>query len=93
MRYSKEYEWLSAAEDGVATIGVAEHAANVLGDVVFVQLPDVGDTVTAGETCGEPESTKAVSDLHSPVTGEVVAANQNVVDDPAVVNSTPFEGG
>lgn len=66
LRYSKEHEWLSAAEDGVATVGITEHAANALGDVVFVQLPEVGDTVTAGETCGELESTKSVSDLYSP---------------------------
>ncbi|MGW2814772.1 glycine cleavage system protein GcvH [Streptomyces sp. NPDC001415] len=93
LRYSKEHEWLSATEDGVATVGITEHAANALGDVVYVQLPNVGDTVTAGETCGELESTKSVSDLYSPVTGEVVAANQDVVDDPALVNSAPFEGG
>ncbi|GGP49959.1 glycine cleavage system protein GcvH [Streptomyces abikoensis] len=94
LRYSKEHEWLSAADaDGVATVGITEFAANALGDVVYAQLPAVGDTVTAGETCGELESTKSVSDLYSPVTGEVVAANQDVVDDPALVNSAPFEGG
>ncbi|SDJ73825.1 glycine cleavage system protein GcvH [Streptomyces indicus] len=93
LRYSKEHEWLSAAEDGVATVGITEHAANALGDVVFVQLPEVGETVTAGESCGELESTKSVSELYSPVTGEVVEANQDVVDDPSLVNSAPFEGG
>ncbi|AZQ73692.1 MULTISPECIES: glycine cleavage system protein GcvH [Streptomyces] len=94
LRYSKEHEWLSAADaDGVATVGITEFAANALGDVVYAQLPAVGDSVTAGETCGELESTKSVSDLYSPVTGEVVAANQDVVDDPALVNSAPFEGG
>ncbi|MGP9018426.1 glycine cleavage system protein GcvH [Streptomyces sp. BR1] len=93
LRYSKEHEWLSGAEDGVSTVGITEHAANALGDVVYVQLPEVGATVTAGETCGELESTKSVSDLYSPVTGEVVAANQDVVDDPSLVNSAPFEGG
>lgn len=93
LRYSKEHEWLSATEDGVATIGITEFAANSLGDVVFAQLPAVGDTVTAGESCGELESTKSVSDLYSPVSGEVVEANQDVVDDPSLVNSAPFEGG
>ncbi|CAM5517382.1 glycine cleavage system H protein [Streptomyces spiroverticillatus] len=93
LRYSKEHEWLATAEDGVATVGITEFAANALGDVVYAQLPEVGDTVTAGETCGELESTKSVSDLYSPVTGEVVAANQDVVDDPSLVNSAPFEGG
>ena len=93
LRYSKEHEWLSAAEDGVATVGITEHAANALGDVVFVQLPAVGDTVTAGESCGELESTKSVSDLYAPVNGEVTAVNEDVVDDPSLVNSAPFEGG
>ncbi|MFC9925278.1 glycine cleavage system protein GcvH [Streptomyces sp. NPDC127190] len=93
LRYSKEHEWLSDAEDGVSTVGITEHAANALGDVVFVQLPAVGDTVTAGESCGELESTKSVSDLYAPVTGEVTEINQDVVDDPSLVNSAPFEGG
>jgi len=93
LRYSKEHEWLSDAEDGVSTIGITEHAANALGDVVFVQLPEVGDTVTAGETCGELESTKSVSDLYCPVTGEVTEVNEDVVNDPSLVNSAPFEGG
>ncbi|MGW4163749.1 glycine cleavage system protein GcvH [Streptomyces sp. NPDC004788] len=93
LRYSKEHEWLSAVEDGVATVGITEHAANALGDIVYVQLPEVGDTVTAGESCGELESTKSVSELYAPVTGEVVEANQDVVADPELVNKHPFEGG
>ena len=94
LRYTKEHEWLTAADgDGVSTVGITAFAANALGDVVYVQLPEVGDTVTAGETCGELESTKSVSDLYSPATGEVVEANQAVVDDPSLVNSAPFEGG
>ncbi|MFE4666601.1 glycine cleavage system protein GcvH [Streptomyces sp. NPDC056716] len=94
LRYSKEHEWLSAAdENGVATVGITEFAANALGDVVYAQLPEAGTAVTAGDTCGELESTKSVSDLYSPVTGEVVEFNQDVVDDPALVNSAPFEGG
>ncbi|MFE9174105.1 glycine cleavage system protein GcvH [Streptomyces kebangsaanensis] len=93
LRYSKEHEWVSPVEDGVATIGITEFAANALGDVVYAELPAVGDTVAAGETCGELESTKSVSDLYSPVSGEVTETNQNVVDDPSLVNSAPFEGG
>ncbi|MEV4947962.1 glycine cleavage system protein GcvH [Streptomyces sp. NPDC053755] len=93
LRYTKEHEWLSDAEDGVATVGITEFAANALGDVVYAQLPAVGDTVTAGETCGELESTKSVSDLYSPVTGEVTEANEDVVNDPSLVNTAPFEGG
>lgn len=93
LRYSKEHEWLSVAEDGVSTVGITEFAANALGDVVYAQLPEVGATVTAGESCGELESTKSVSDLYAPVTGEIVEFNQDVVEDPALVNSAPFEGG
>ncbi|GAA2120701.1 glycine cleavage system protein GcvH [Streptomyces synnematoformans] len=93
LRYSKEHEWVAAGDDGVATVGITAHAADALGDVVFVQLPEVGDAVTAGEPCGELESTKSVSDLYAPVTGEVTAANQDVVDDPALVNSGPYEDG
>ncbi|WP_316526184.1 glycine cleavage system protein GcvH [Kitasatospora brasiliensis] len=90
LQYTKEHEWLTAAEAGVSTVGITEHAATALGDIVYVQLPAVGDTVTAGETCGELESTKSVSDLFSPVTGEVVEINEDVVSDPAMVNADPF---
>ncbi|MDH6116281.1 glycine cleavage system protein GcvH [Kitasatospora sp. GAS204B] len=94
LQYSKDHEWLTAADaDGVSTVGITEHAATALGDIVYVQLPAVGDTVTAGETCGELESTKSVSDLYSPATGEVVEVNEAVTDEPALVNSAAFEGG
>ncbi len=93
LRYSKEHEWVSEPADGVRTVGITSHAADALGDVVFVQLPAVGDSVTAGQTCGELESTKSVSDLFSPVSGEVTEVNQDVSDDPSLVNSAPFEGG
>ncbi len=93
LRYSKEHEWLTDAVEGVSTVGITEHAANALGDVVFVELPAVGSTVTAGESCGELESTKSVSDLYSPVDGEIVEVNEDVVGDPSLVNSAPFEGG
>ncbi|MFJ9455147.1 glycine cleavage system protein GcvH [Kitasatospora sp. NPDC101447] len=90
LQYTKEHEWLTAAEDGVSTVGITKHAADALGDIVYVQLPAVGDTITAGETCGELESTKSVSDLFSPVTGEVTEINEDVVADPATVNADPF---
>ncbi|GAQ58649.1 glycine cleavage system protein GcvH [Streptomyces acidiscabies] len=93
LRYSKEHEWISPAEDGVATVGITEHAANALGDVVFVDLPAVGTAVTAGESCGELESTKSVSELYAPVDGEVTEVNPNVSDDASLVNSEPFTGG
>jgi glycine cleavage system H protein len=93
LRYSKEHEWLAPHKAEVATVGITSHAADALGDVVFVELPEVGSTVTAGEPCGELESTKSVSELYSPVSGEVTEVNSEVVDDPSLVNSAPFEGG
>ncbi|MEV8602944.1 glycine cleavage system protein GcvH [Streptomyces griseoviridis] len=93
LRFSKEHEWLSVAEDGVATVGITEFAANALGDVVYADLPGTGSAVTAGETCGELESTKSVSELYSPVSGEVTEVNEDVQNDPSLVNSEPFEGG
>ncbi|MFR9725398.1 glycine cleavage system protein GcvH [Streptomyces sp. MS19] len=93
LRYSKEHEWLSTADDGVATVGITQYAANQLGDVVYIQLPETGTAVTAGEPCGELESTKSVSDLYSPVSGTITEVNQEVVDDPSLVNSEPFGDG
>ncbi|GAA1407678.1 glycine cleavage system protein GcvH [Kitasatospora putterlickiae] len=94
LQYTEEHEWLTAADaDGVSTIGITQHAADALGDIVYVELPEVGSAVTAGETCGELESTKSVSDLFSPVTGEVTEVNEDVKNDNSLVNGEPFEGG
>lgn len=91
--YSAEHEWVSAATDGVVTVGISEVATDALGDIVYVDLPTVGDTITAGETCGEVESTKSVSDLYAPVSGEVVEVNQAAIDDTASINSAPYTDG
>lgn len=90
--YTAEHEWI-ALDGDVATIGITGYAANKLGDVVFVDLPDVDAGVTAGEVCGEIESTKSVGELYAPVDGDVVAVNHEVVDDPSLVNSDPFGAG
>ncbi|GAA4945250.1 glycine cleavage system protein GcvH [Uniformispora flossi] len=90
--YSKDHEWLTTDGDP-AVIGISEFAANALGDVVFVQLPEVGTRVTAGEPCGELESTKSVSDIFAPADGEVVEVNTAVVDEPELVNSDPYGDG
>ena len=92
LSYTKEHEWIRIA-DGEATVGVTAFAAESLGDVVFVQLPEVGETITSGETCGEIESTKSVSELYAPATGEITAINESVVDSPELVNSDPFGAG
>ncbi|AHI01473.1 glycine cleavage system protein GcvH [Kutzneria viridogrisea] len=92
LEYTAEHEWVSVT-DGLTKVGITAFAAESLGDIVYVQLPEVGSAVTAGEPCGELESTKSVSDLFAPVTGEVVAVNDKVADDPAVVNTDPFGDG
>jgi len=91
LRYSAEHEWIDAASP--AKIGITQVAADALGDVVYVDLPEVGDSVTAGETCGEVESTKSVSDLYSPVTGTIVEVNQEAADNPAILNEDPYGNG
>lgn len=87
-KYSVEHEWID--DNSPATVGVTEVAADALGEVVYIDLPAVGTAVTAGEVCGEIESTKSVSDLYSPATGTVVEVNTSVVDDPALVNSDAY---
>lgn len=92
LSYTAEHEWIETRGD-VARVGVTAFATEALGDIVFVELPEVGSKITGGESCGELESTKSVSDLYSPVSGEVTEVNEDVVSDPALVNSAPFEGG
>lgn len=92
LQYTAEHEWI-AVDGDTARVGVTGYAADALGDVVYVDLPAVGSTVTAGESCGELESTKSVSDLYSPVTGEVVEVNEAIDADPSLVNSDPFGAG
>ena len=89
LKYTDQHEWVALVGD-VATVGITDYAADKLGDVVFVELPAVGSTVTAGEVCGEIESTKSVGELYAPVTGEVVEVNDAVVDDPGSVNGDAF---
>ena len=95
--YSEDHEWIDATADAAAgatvKVGITSVAADRLGEVVFAELPAVGDTVTAGETCGEVESTKSVSDLFAPVTGTVTAVNDSVHDDYSIINSDPFGAG
>lgn len=89
LRYTEQHEWVRADGD-VLTVGITDFASDALGDIVFVQLPAVGDAVKAGDVCGEIESTKSVSDLVAPVSGTVTEVNSAVVDDPALLNSDPY---
>jgi glycine cleavage system H protein len=92
IRYTKEHEWIRL-EDGVAVVGITDHAQEVLGDVVFVELPDAGREVEEAEACAVVESVKAASDVYSPLAGKVVESNQAIVDDPALVNRDPTGDG
>lgn len=89
LKYTKDHEWMKMEGD-VAVIGISDFAQDALGDVVFINLPEVGDTVTAGESFGDVESVKAVSDVNSPVTGVVVAVNEDLADSPENLNTDPY---
>ncbi|GIG60759.1 glycine cleavage system H protein [Longispora fulva] len=91
LSYTAEHEWITGEEP--ATVGITAYAAEALGDIVYVELPEPGTELKAGETCGELESTKSVSELYAPVTGTVVARNEAVVDDPSLINSDPQGAG
>jgi glycine cleavage system H protein len=93
LRYTEAHEWVRDLGDGVVRIGITDHAQDQLGDVVFVQLPAVGDTVTAGAAVGEVESTKSVSDIYAPVSGTVVAVNDSLENSPELINSGPYQAG
>ena len=94
LSYTSEHEWVSAlTAEGTVRVGITDHAQDALGDVVYVDLPSVGDSVAAEESFGEIESTKSVSDLFAPISGEVVAVNEGLEDDPAQVNSDPYGEG
>ena len=90
--YTKEHEWV-LVEDDIATIGISEYAQGELGDVVFIEMPDVGDETIQSETCASIEAVKAVSDMYAPVSGEVTAINETLEDDPQQVNNDPYEAG
>lgn len=93
LSYTEEHEWITQPSDGVVTVGITAYAADSLGDIVYVSLPQEGAAVEAGEPCGEAESTKSVSDVYAPVTGEIVAVNGAVEEDPSVINSDPYGEG
>lgn len=92
LSYTAEHEWISIDGD-IATVGITDYAAEKLGDVVFVELPTIDSGVSAGQVCGEIESTKSVGELYAPLTGDVVAVNDAVADDPSLINSSPFGDG
>jgi glycine cleavage system H protein len=93
LRYTKSHEWVRAAQNGAVEIGISDHAQSALGDLVFVEVPEVGRTLSAGEACAVVESVKAASDVYSPVSGKVIAANGALAAQPELLNQDPYVAG
>ena len=93
LKYTKDHEWVKEDDAKTYTIGITDYAQGALGDIVYIQLPKVGDQVKAGSVCGEVESTKSVSEIYSPLTGKVVAINSDLDKAPEVMNSDPYGAG
>ena len=93
LKYAKSHEWVRVDDEGIATIGITDHAQELLGDLVFVELPEVGAEIGAGSACAVVESVKAASDVYSPVTGEVVEVNEALADAPETINQDAYEEG
>ena len=93
LKYTKSHEWIRDEGDGTVTIGVTDHAQELLGDLVFVELPEVGAELTAGDACCVVESVKAASDVYAPITGEVLEINELLADSPEIINDSAFDDG
>ncbi len=93
LKYATSHEWVRNEGDGIVTVGITEHAQDLLGDMVFVELPEVGETVSAGDDVAVAESVKAASDIYAPVSGEIIEVNEELEDAPELVNSDPFGDG
>ena len=93
LNYTAEHEWVQVIDGSTIRFGITDYAQDALGDIVFVSLPNVGDSLTAGGTCGEVESTKSVSDIYAPVSGEVIARNEAIETAPDTLNSDPYKNG
>ncbi|MBY4868023.1 glycine cleavage system protein GcvH [Burkholderia sp. Bp9017] len=91
LKYTDEHEWIRTEADGTLTVGITDHAQNTLGDIVFLELPQVGKSVQEGDAVGVVESVKAASDIYSPVSGEIIAINEEAVDSPEEVNSDAYD--
>jgi glycine cleavage system H protein len=93
LRYAKSHEWVRIEEDGSLVVGISDHAQDQLGDVVYVELPEIGQVLSVGDEAGVVESVKAASDVYSPVSGEVIETNPLLEDDPEMINTQPYEDG
>lgn len=93
LKYTKDHEWVRVEEDGTVKIGITDHAQTALGDLVYIEPPEIGSTVAAGDSCSVVESVKAASDVYSPIGGEITAANESLADAPETVNQDPYGDG
>jgi glycine cleavage system H protein len=93
LKYTKSHEWLRVEDDGLITVGISDHAQELLGDLVFVELPEEGTEFVAGDECCVVESVKAASDVYMPISGEIVEVNEALVDEPEIINSSPYDSG
>ncbi len=93
LRYTESHEWVSTENDGTVRVGITDHAQEALGDLVFVELPAIGDQIDQGDSCAVVESVKAASDIYSPLAGEVVAINEDLEGDPGIINNDPYGDG
>ena len=93
LKYTKSHEWLRVEDDGLITVGISDHAQELLGDLVFIELPEVGTEFVAGDECCVVESVKAASDVYMPISGEVVAVNNVLTDEPEMINTSPYDNG
>lgn len=93
LKYAKSHEWVRVEEDGLMTVGISDHAQELLGDLVFVELPEVGSEFVAGDECCVVESVKAASDVYMPISGEIVEVNEALADEPEIINSSAYDSG
>lgn len=93
LKYTKSHEWLRVEDDGLITVGISDHAQELLGDLVFVELPEAGSDFMAGDECCVIESVKAASDVYMPISGEIVEVNESLDDDPEIINTSPYDSG
>ncbi len=93
LKYTESHEWLRLEDDGLVTVGVTDHAQALLGDLVFVELPEAGTEFVAGDECCVVESVKAASDVYMPISGEIVEINEALADEPEIINSSPYDSG
>lgn len=93
LKFTKSHEWVRINDDGSVTVGITDHAQDLMGDMVYIELPEVGDEIAAGKECAVVESVKAASDIFAPLDGEVLEINETIAESPEIINQDPYEGG